>query len=210
MRTWLERRKWRSALVACLVLAGVLALATTVFSSQLALAAATCEGNIMTTDRVDLPGHLIPVLQHIAPLHDMDCNQTLQLTINLQVRNQDELNRFLAAQQDPASPDYHHYLTIQEYADRFGQPQAVVDHVVAFLQSQGFTVLNVAPNRLAITVTGTVQHIAQTFAVHLANFQFDGRLVFAPLDEPSVPASFGNVIRAITGLSNVAQPFRPK
>ena len=211
MRDRLMRKKWQSALIACCLVAVLLASAGTIFASSPVSAAVSCEGNTMNTShRLTLIGHLIPVLHGLAPLHDMDCNQTLQLTIRLQVRNQAELDHLMTELNDPQSPNYHHYLTTQAYADRFGQPQTVVDQVVAYLQSAGFTILNVAPNRLAITVTGTVAHIAETFAVHLANFQVGSRTVFAPMDEPSVPPQFGTAIQAIIGLSDVAVAHPPR
>lgn len=211
MRQWLMRKKWQTAFIACCFLAVLLAGIGTFFAPGTASAALTCEGNTMNaSNRTTLLGHLIPVLRGLAPLHDMDCNQTLRLTIRLSVRNQADLDHLMTELNDPKSPNYHHYLTTQEYADRFGQPQSAVDQVVAYLQSAGFAILDVAPNRLAITVTGTVAHIAQAFTVHLANFQFGSRTVFAPMDEPSVPPQFGAVIQAIIGLSDVAVAHPPR
>lgn len=211
MGKWLAGRQWSAALVACLALALLVAGTSTLLGTTIAQAAQICEGTNMTQPhRTTLPGHLIPVLHNLAPLHDLDCNQTLQLTIRLRERNADELNQFMATVNDPHSSNYHHYLTPTEFADRFGQPPEVVAQVVAFLQSAGFTVTDVATNRLAITVTATVARIAATFGVHLANFQFGPRVVFAPLDEPSVPPQFGAVIQNIIGLSDVAQAFRPR
>src|SRR5579863_5039171 len=41
------------------------------------------------------------------------------------------LEQFVASQQDPASQNYHRWLTPEQYADRFGVPEATVATVAA-------------------------------------------------------------------------------
>ena len=64
-------------------------------------------------------------------------NQKLQLSLNLPVRNQDQLDDFLAQLQDPSSPNFHKYLSVAEYTDRFGPTQADYDEVVSWAQANG-------------------------------------------------------------------------
>jgi subtilase family serine protease len=210
MRDWLITRKWRSALIGsilALVLAGIVTLT---FAPTAALAATACGGAITMTNRTTLPGHLIPALQGYSPLHDMACETVLSLTISLVPRDPAGLSQFLHDVYDPASPDYHHFLTTQEYADRFGQPQAAIDTLTAYLRQAGFTIDSIAPNRLALRVHATVAQIEQAFDVHLAEFAFFGRTVHAPLNEPSVPAALAATIQAIIGLSDVAVAHPPR
>src|SRR5260370_29307866 len=53
---------------------------------------------------------------------------------------QDGIRQLLARQQDPSSPDYHKWLTPEEYADRFGASQDDTARLTAWLESEGFTV----------------------------------------------------------------------
>jgi hypothetical protein len=66
-----------------------------------------------------------------------------------------ELDRLLSGQQDPTSPNYHHWLTPEAYAERFGASTADVNQMVAWLQSQQLTVTGVTRARNAITVSGS-------------------------------------------------------
>src|SRR5579859_5009235 len=50
-----------------------------------------------------------------------------------------DLEQFVASQQDPASQNYHRWLTPEQYAERFGASDATVARVTAWLQSQGMT-----------------------------------------------------------------------
>ncbi len=60
---------------------------------------------------------------------------------------QKAINQLLAQQQDPHSPQYHHWLTPDQYADRFGLSPNDVQKLTTWLQSQGFTVVRVARAR---------------------------------------------------------------
>src|SRR5262249_6900675 len=51
---------------------------------------------------------------------------------------QANLDAFLEEQQDPSSPNYHLWLTPEEFADRFGLSEADLNTTVSWLQSQGF------------------------------------------------------------------------
>ncbi len=209
MKTLLAKwMTWRMALIGIVlfaVLGGTLSLTVSP-----AAAAGPCGGTVSMHDRLPLPGHLIPVLHGVAPLGTLDCHHVLQLTISLKPRDPDALATFLANLNDPASPDYHHYLSVQEYAERFGQPQAVLDQIVAFLRGAGFTINDIAPNHLSISASATVAQIEAAFGVQLMRFTFQGRTVRAPTNDPSAPAAIAPAIQAIMGLSDVAQAFRPK
>lgn len=162
------------------------------------------------TNRSIVPGHLIPALQGYTPLHDMACDTTLSLTISLVPRDPDGLNRFLQDVYNPASPDYHHFLTTQEYAERFGQPQAAIDALIAYLHQAGFSIDSIMPNHLGLRVHATVAQIEQAFGVRLGVFTFFGRTVHAPLNEPSVPSELASTIQAIIGMSDVAVARPPR
>ena len=51
-----------------------------------------------------------------------------------------EISRALAAIEDPNSPEYHHYLTPEEYAQRFGPSAAALATVERSLSDAGFRV----------------------------------------------------------------------
>src|SRR5207248_66408 len=51
--------------------------------------------------------------------------------------------------------------------------------------------------------SGTVEVIERAFSVQLAYFDFAGGRVIAPVNEPSVPVGYANVVHAIYGLDTV-------
>ena len=56
---------------------------------------------------------------------------------------QKALDQLLAQQQDRQSPNYHKWLTPQQYADRFGLNQNDLGKVATWLKAEGFQIVSV-------------------------------------------------------------------
>lgn len=158
------------------------------------------------TGRSIIPGHLPRALQNLPSLHyDSTVNRQLHLSISLNLRNAGQLDTLLQAQNDPHSRYYHRYLTPQQFSEMFSPTQASVDQVVAYLRGQGLRVSSVASNRLLIDASGPLTAVEQAFDVTIADYQLNGRTVYAPTGEPSVPTSLSGLLLNIGGLNDVAR-----
>jgi subtilase family serine protease len=82
----------------------------------------------------------------------------------LPLRNRAQLEPFVAALSDPASPTYHHFITPAGFGLRFGPDSSTVDRVTAALRARGLTV---TPLTRLLHVTGTQAQIERTFATTL-------------------------------------------
>ena len=60
---------------------------------------------------------------------------------------QADLDRLLQQQQDPSSPNYHKWLTPEQFAERFGMTAADLAKVSTWLQSHGFNNIQVGRSR---------------------------------------------------------------
>src|ERR1700693_290466 len=69
------------------------------------------------------------------------------------------LEILLRDQQDSASPNYHTWLTPEQFADRCALSPADIDKIVLWLQSQGLTVEEVARGRNWIAFRGIVADV---------------------------------------------------
>ena len=156
-----------------------------------------------TLGRYTIRGHLVPALHGLHPGRATDGARALALSIALPLRNPDALQALIAAQNTPGSPLYHQYLTPSQFTARFGPDQATVDAVVAFLKSSGLTVRSVSSNHLLIDASGSVARVSAAFQTHIADYSYQGRTVYAPTVDPSVPASLAGMILNVGGLDNV-------
>jgi len=63
-----------------------------------------------------LRGQLPEAVSHLQPLGWLPVAAPLQLAIGLPLRNEPALNRLIQELYDPASPNYHRYLTPEQFA----------------------------------------------------------------------------------------------
>lgn len=128
----------------------------------------------------------------------------MDIAIGLKLRNRDELRQLLRQLQDPSSPQYHHFLTPEAFAERFGPTQAQVDAVTRFLTSNGIRVGDVSSNRLLIHAHAQTSVIEHAFGVAINDYQYGKRHFFAAAANPTLPAAIAGPVQSVIGLSNAA------
>src|SRR5437868_6515833 len=69
--------------------------------------------------RITMHSQVVPLLQQAHFVQAADINQSLNLSIGLQVRNQMDLDNLLSEINHPASSHYHHYLSPDEFNQLF-------------------------------------------------------------------------------------------
>jgi uncharacterized repeat protein (TIGR01451 family) len=116
------------------------------------------------------------------------------------------LEILLRDQQDPASPNYHTWLTPEQYADRFGLSPADIDKIVFWLQSQGLTIEEVARGRNWIAFSGVVADVQGALRTEIHRYNVGGEMHFANSNEPSVPRALAPIVIGVVGLDD----FHPK
>lgn len=117
-------------------------------------------------------------------------------------QQQAELDELLKEQQTPGSPNYHHWLTQQESADRFGMSQADINQVTAWLTSQGFTVMDVATSRNTIRFSGTAAMVQSAFHTQLHRYLIKGEMHFANATDVQLPSAFASAVSHVGGLND--------
>src|SRR5436305_556252 len=152
-----------------------------------------------------LDGQGTPVPQQAQFLRATDTNQTLNISVSLQVRDPMGLDNLVQAIYNPQSPQYRHYLTPEQFQQNYAPTSNQVQQVVNYLQGQHLTVTHIAPNNLLIDVTSTVAPAQQAFNVHINNYRLGQRSFFANATPARVPSSLRPMIIGIVGLDNTIQ-----
>lgn len=179
-------------------------LTAAVSLAVLSLATGTACANPSTSR--GLVAHTVPSLvarAHLSGHHDP--NATLEVSIGLKLRNTTQLAAFLQDVQDPNSPEYHHFLTPQQFTEQYGPTQAQVDAVVQYLNQNGLQVRNVSPNRLLIHAEGQSARMEQAFDVTINDYTLNGGTYFASATDPSLPSSLVQSVQSVIGLNNMEQ-----
>ncbi len=123
----------------------------------------------------------------------------LQMEIRFALRNQQGLQSLLDQLQDPASKNYHHWLTSDEFLKRFGPSAAQVKAVATWLGTEGFTVSH--QSATSIEFAGPAAQAERTFSVRIA--RFGNGNVYANTNDPVIPKRFAGVIGAVGGMDNM-------
>jgi len=79
----------------------------------------------------------------------------MQLVLTRNSRQASTLKALLDAQQDKSSPNYHKWLTPEQFGEQFGPADQDVQLVESWLQSHGFQVNQVAKGKTVIEFSGT-------------------------------------------------------
>ena len=116
------------------------------------------------------------------------------------------LTQFIAELEDPASPNYHRWLTPAQFAAQFGVAASDVATVTAWLESYGFTVNGVQPSGLTIDFSGTAAQVRAAFHTEIHNLNVDGVPHIANMSDPKIPAALEPVVAGVVSLHN----FHPK
>ncbi|MGA2409116.1 MAG: protease pro-enzyme activation domain-containing protein, partial [Candidatus Binataceae bacterium] len=148
-----------------------------------------------------LKGNHPALADHSPPNGASDPQMPMTMRITLALHNRSELDQLLQDQQDPASPQYHQWLTPEEFDARFGPSQAQSEAVSAWLAGQGFQVTDASLTTRTITFTGTAAQAEQAFQTHIGTFS--GSQTFTNVTDPVIPAAFAGVVAHIGGLDNV-------
>jgi hypothetical protein len=110
------------------------------------------------------------------------------------------LNQLLAQQQDPKSPNYHKWLTPQQYADRFGLSPNDLNRIATWLTSQGFQILSIGGGHNSIVFSGTVAEVQWAFGTEMHSYNVDGQEHFANSTPLKIPAVLSGIATGVIGL----------
>ena len=137
----------------------------------------------------------------------VDAQQPLRLAIHLPLRNQAELIRLLQDMYDPKSPNFHKYLSVATFTERFGPTVRDYNAVVAWATAKGLTVIATTPNRRLVAVEGSVKTVNRAFRVTMKNYRHPSevRNFYSPDREPT-PVGLHVPLLQVTGLNNYVRP----
>ena len=136
----------------------------------------------------------------------MPASQQLNLAVTMPLGNQEQLHTLLQQLYDPASPNYRHFLTVSQFTEQFGPTAVDYQRVIGLMESYGLKVTHTYPDRLAVSMTGSVANIEQAFQVTMQVYQHpsESRTFYAPDVEPSVELGFP--VQSVEGLSTYNLP----
>ncbi|MCL4434661.1 MAG: S53 family peptidase [Actinobacteria bacterium] len=131
----------------------------------------------------------------------------LDVTVSLFPHNGGGLARLVSEVSTPGTPYYRHYLSVSQFARRFGAPSQVAGAVLKMLRAFGLHPGSLSPDGLSIPVSTTIAKASSAFHVPIDLVRLRNRQVvrFAA-GHPEVPYALQSTIQGIMGLSSMSTP----
>jgi subtilase family serine protease len=101
---------------------------------------------------------------------------------------------------DPASPDYHRWMTASEFGAAWGAAGADRAAVAQWLESHGFTVNSVAPGGMTIDFSGTAAQVLEAFHTEIHYLNVNGVRHVANMSDPDIPEALAPAVAGIVSL----------
>src|ERR1035437_11016231 len=121
---------------------------------------------------------------------------------------QSELDALVEAQQNPASPLYHRWLTPAEYGARFGVSAQDMSRVTAWLAGHVFTVIEISPGNRLVLFSGTAGQGFDTFHTEIHRYRVGGITHIWNSVGPQIPVALAGVVSGIVSLSDFRRTDR--
>ena len=112
------------------------------------------------------------------------------------------LRTLLDDQQDKASPNYHKWLTPDEFGVNFGPSDQDMQLVTGWLQSHGFQINRVAHGRSVIEFTGVESQVEAAFHTQIHAYMVNGQQHWANASDPQIPAALAPAVAGISSLND--------
>src|ERR1700686_5023126 len=116
------------------------------------------------------------------------------------------LRQLMEEQQSKNSPNYHAWVTPEDFGKKFGPADADVQTVTDWLTSHGFQNIKVAKGKTVVEFSGNAGQVRKAFGTEIHRYNVNGEEHFANVSDPQIPVALAPVVRGIRSLHN----FHPK
>jgi hypothetical protein len=129
----------------------------------------------------------------------------MRLVLSRSAEQQAALDKYLAELQDKSSPNYHKWLTPEQFGKLYGPADSDVAALAAWLESHGLKLEAVSSGRTNISFSGTVSQVEEAFLTSIHSFQANGTQFYSNTTDPKIPTALTTVVKGVAHL-NTIQP----
>ncbi len=128
------------------------------------------------------------------------------LTLRADPERERALEALIADQQDPHSPEYHHWLTPEEFGQKFGVSDRDLARITGWLRSHGLAVEQIAKGRRSLLFSGTAEQVNAAFHAQMRTYNVGGEVHHANSRDAEIPRALAGVVGGVVALHD----FRSK
>ena len=146
-------------------------------------------------------GQSLPKAQLLGPE-----NLSKQITVNvwLKQRNKAAFDELVRQMYDKNSHNYHHFLTINEYKQKFAPTDAEAATVRQHLANNRMSIVSTDKLNHVVTVRGAVADVQRAFGVQLNRVSLNGAIHRMPATAPAIAGAAGQLVATVQGLADLS------
>ncbi|HVJ51555.1 MAG TPA: S53 family peptidase [Aliidongia sp.] len=129
----------------------------------------------------------------------------MQLLLKRPAELEAALDGFIETLHNPASPNFHNWMTNDQFDAQFAPAAADVRAVTKWLTAAGFQIETIHGNGLLIDFSGTAGQVRAAFHTEIHALDVGGVAHIANVSDPQIPAALSPVVAGIVSLHD----FRP-
>jgi hypothetical protein len=169
--------------------------------------AAACSALAQTNPRLSPAGEPPVLLRQGRPrlVGHFNPKQMLRLAFGLSHPHMAEEEQFIQELVTSGSPNFHRFLTADEWNARFAPSAADEQAVVDWAVSEGLTITHRFKNRLIVNVEAPVGTIERALGVTINSYAYENFFYYSNECEPAVPGHLSDIIHSIGGLNNLPE-----
>jgi len=135
------------------------------------IAALLLPASLPAAEQRVLHGHVPAVLPQLQTTGRLPATRRLDLSIGLGLRDRDGLHNLFEQIYDPASTNFHRFLTPEEFTERFAPTEQDFEIATNFARTNGLALIRAYPNRVVFDVSGAVSDIEKAFHLRLHSYR---------------------------------------
>ncbi|HEY6268018.1 MAG TPA: protease pro-enzyme activation domain-containing protein [Candidatus Acidoferrum sp.] len=126
----------------------------------------------------------------------------MMLVLQRSPEQQAALSKFMDEQLSKDSPNFHKWLTPEQFGKQFGPADADIQAINDWLTRQGFQQIKVGAGRTAVEFSGNVGQVRNAFHTEIHRFNVNGEARQSNVSDPQIPAALTPVVSGVLTLHN--------
>jgi subtilase family serine protease len=128
--------------------------------------------------------------------------ERIHLMLKRSASQQAALDQLVGQLHTPGHPNYHKWLTPDQFGKQFGPSDQDIAAVETWLTGHGFSVAGALPGKQVIEFSGNVGQFRSAFHAQIHNYQVNGESHLANSTDPKIPAAIAPVVGGFVSLNN--------
>ena len=136
-----------------------------------------------------------------------ESSKQVTLHVWLKLRNVDLLRQLVKQQHDPASKNYHSWLTREEFSAKYAPTAEQAAAVEKFLEARNLNVTSIGERNLYVKAEGTIADIQRAFRVQIHRFNVGGEIYRSNTADPVIEGPVAALVGKVGGLTNYGYKY---